>query len=193
MKINKKLLITFVFSLLINIMGFSNDNNFTFDIALLKWDVNNYEVLPIKKLIKFNDGDKFQIYIKSDKTVFCYIIYEDVEKNIVPFYHSKLEMNKEYFFPAKDAHFQIEPPNGQEKFYIIISSEKMQKIESMLYSKDTVELLDEIIKLKQSKTSFAQAPERPVPMGGVSRGGEKLEASAFSGDSSYVKTIRFKH
>ncbi|OQY38980.1 MAG: hypothetical protein B6229_04650 [Spirochaetaceae bacterium 4572_7] len=188
-KISIKILILLTFFIYGNFMMFGEDVNFSFDFAFIKKN----EVIPIKKNIALSDGDKFQLYIKAYDNVYCYIIYEDVQKKIIPFYHAKLEINTEYYFPGSFSYFQVEPPNGKEKFYIVISKDKISSIENSLSNNDNDKLIDDILRFKQEKNSFTDAPEKPAPMGGVSRGVESSKAVNYSGDSSYVKTIRFNH
>lgn len=172
---------------------FSEETSFTFNLAFIKKNKESVETVSFKKPIPLINGDEFQLYIKSDKQIYCYIIYEDVNKNLITFYNDKIDENKAIYFPSDTSYFKIGPPSGREKFYILTSYKPFKQFEEHLSKNDNTKILDFISRLKNEKSLLAEAPEKPAPMGGVSRSTGELVATSYSGDSSYVKTIRFKH
>jgi hypothetical protein len=97
--------------------------------------------------------------------------------------------------PADGQSFQVSPPEGTEKIHVVVSAKAQTALESQfkgLPQKSTA-VLDEWTRLKTALLSIAEAPEKPVPMGGVTRGIADVKVTEFHGSAAYVKTIRFDH
>lgn len=176
--------------------------NLTWKMAFLKWNNTEYEPQTFSRILEFGDGVEFQIYVQAETPAFLYIVKEDANGALALLSRTHLRANMPIFLPAQDDSYTISAPSGTEKIFLVISSASQKNFEKLLDSltentgseaKKTQDILDEIDRIRQSISSLAIEPERPAPMGGVSRGAKKILATEFSGENAYVKTIRIAH
>jgi hypothetical protein len=102
------------------------------------------------------------------------------------------------FVPEGLSWLQLDSHPGQEKFYLIVSAQKPERLEELLgrhadlkEKKDTQAsidaILDEVKALKQKNMPFNAPAEKPVRIGGTRRGPEP-SPSAAAGDITPLAT-----
>src|SRR5208337_2349927 len=114
---------------------------------------------------------------------------------VASLFQSSLQPSKALSLPSEKESFQVSPPDGAEKIFVIVTAERQAPLEKLLQSPDNVQaILDEVARIRQSTSSLGEAPEKPAPIGGVTRGrNSSVQATEYDGQSSYVKTIRIEH
>jgi len=93
------------------------------------------------------------------------------------------------------------PPSGSESFYMIAALEEQKTLGERIAaykanagSMQKRALINEIFRLRGEVSQFKETPEKPVLMGGTSRGAPgKNQGVGFSGLGTYVKTISIEH
>lgn len=167
-----------------------------------QWRGDRYSSVNFKSAVKMSKKDTFQIRIKPKQTCFCYVIKEDSKGAVSIIFNAKIEANSEQYLPQREEEFHVSDPAGTDKYSVIVSAMPQNSLEKALeaLAKDaeakadmTMAVQDEILRIRQSLSTLPAAPERPIAMGGVTRGDSKLEATQFRGRAVYVKTIIITH
>jgi hypothetical protein len=165
-----------------------------------------YQSLPLSQAAQMKDGDRFRLLVSSEKDAYCYILDEQPDGILCQIFGGRLRAKDAIFIPSGDDEdcFVLGPPDGIERIHILVSAIRQEKLEqlSARLSKDadkataSRKTLDEMSRVRQSLTSFTEAPSKPAVMGASTRFlAERAESEAieFSGASTYVKTIRISH
>jgi hypothetical protein len=165
-------------------------------LAFVKWRATDIAALPFSRPVILSDGDKFQLFIMDVKTpAYCYVIYDSTDGKLSPLLQSTLRPGESILLPSESEAFQVSPPGGTEKIFVIVTAERQTRLERLFKSPDDAQvILDEVVRIRQSTSTLAEAPEKPAPMGGVTRGKDlAVQGSEYEGQLSYVKTIRIEH
>jgi len=92
-------------------------------------------------------------------------------------------------------------PPGLESLFIVVSREEQknlaQRISAIKNNSGSTQkraLMNEIFKVRSDVSKFKETPEKPVLMGGATRGDpDKSMGVEYSGLETYVKTISIEH
>jgi len=169
-------------------------------MAALKWADNSYTSVPFKRPISMKAGDSFQIFVQADAECYCYIFAKDVEGNLESVFNAMMKPRQGIFLPDADNDFSITADsNSIQKLYIVMSSKAQPKLDSLLAKSKVFRagaaadgLEDLIFCLRDQGSTLGEQPEKPVAMGGVTRGNTTInanESTQFEGRGMYVKTI----
>lgn len=167
----------------------------TWKMAFLKYTKGKMESVPFSRPLTLVDGDQFQLLVSPVAAAYVDILYEDTTGEVIVLFQGPVKANQVITLPAEGQNFEVSPPKGTEKLHVIVGSSPQTALESKfrLLPKGSAAVLDELAKLKTALSSLAEAPEKPVPMGGVSRGMPDVKITEFKGQATYAKTIRFDH
>ena len=191
-----------LFMMTVGTASAESDSTLTWKMAFLRWNKTDYEAQPFVRPIKLSNGDEFQLYVQAERPAFLYIVEEGPEGIVKLLTRLSLRANTPLFLPAQDDSYTIAVPSGTEKIFLVISPGRQANLENCLdllteqkgdRLKTSQAVLDEVASIRQGASRVAEAPERPVPMGGVTRGSKQIQATEFHGQSTYVKTIRLDH
>ena len=169
----------------------------------LKWtmalqNVKTREMVPFSAPVQALTGEKYMIIIKPAEKAFCYIIYESPDGNdVAVLYAGSLKSGEIWRSEA----LVFTPPEGSESLFIITSLDEQkdlaQKIAAFKKNSGLIQkraLMNEIFRIRSDISQFKETPEKPVLMGGASRGSaEEGEGVEFSGLGTYFKTISIEH
>ncbi|MEI6875415.1 MAG: DUF4384 domain-containing protein [Spirochaetota bacterium] len=163
--------------------------------AFLRYDRGQMESLPFSRPLSLKDGNQFQLLVQPASDAYVDLLYEDTAGTVQVLYQGQVKGGQALFLPDEAHNFTISPPAGTEKIHIIVSTKKQTTLEARFKAlpKESAAALDELARLKTALLSIAQAPEKPVPMGGVNRALSDVKVAEFGGAETYVKTIRFDH
>ncbi len=167
----------------------------TWKMAFLKYTKGKMESVPFSRPLTLADGDEFQLLVSPTNPGFVDILYEDTAGEVTVLFQGAAKAGQVITLPAEKQNFQVSPPKGTERFHVLVSSKAPASL-TVLYKglpKNSRAVLDELARIKTALLSVAEAPEKPVPMGGVTRGMPDVKITEFKGANSYVKTIRFDH
>jgi hypothetical protein len=166
----------------------------------------DYKVLPLSQAAQMKDGDRFRLLVSSESDAYCYILDEQPDGLVCQMYGGRLKAKNAIFIPSGEGEdcFILGPPDGVEKIHILVTAVRLDKLEQSLAKllKDTdpasasKKVIDEVSRVRQALSSFAEAPSKPAVMGASTRflaAKAESEAIEFSGASTYVKTIRITH
>ena len=148
--------------------------------------------------VQSRTGEQFIIQINPDNGCFVYVIYQSPGGDEVVVLHSGALKKGE---PWNSQVLQLAAPAGEESFFVIMSREEqktlMQRITAFKVNPGNTQrraMMTEVFRIRSDASKFQEAPEKPVLMGGASRGdAEKNQGVEFSGLGTYVKTISIQH
>lgn len=167
------------------------------ELALLKGELVSQKSQDIDKPIPMKSGDKFQIYFRlAGPRSYVYFLIYGADGTIQPILWGIYDEDSAFLLPSTYEPFTVTPPDGTDYLYVLVSSARQTALEKLLKAKtaDANAILEEIKRIQLSGSKLTEVPQKPVPMGGVSRGGlEFLKATQFEGRSSYVQIIRLDH
>ena len=171
------------------------DKTFTWSLALQ--NVGKDEAVSFSAPVKSVTGDKYRIIINSEADCYCYVIAETADDDVVVLHAGSLKGGAAWISPE----IVLSLPNGSENFFIVACREEppdlVRAVASYQGSTGPTQrraLMNEVFRLRSAVSQFREIPEKPVLMGGASRGESgKNEGVEFSGMDTYVKTISIEH
>lgn len=171
------------------------NDGYSWKMAVLKYTKGKMDSLPFSRPLTFVDGDQFQIVLQPVAAGFISILYEDTTGAVTSLYQGAVKAGQVLTLPTEGQNFEVSPPKGSEKIHVLVSSKPLSSLDPLIKGlpKNSRAVLDEVTRIKTALLSIAEAPEKPVPMGGVTRGMPDVKVTEFKGAESYVKTIRFDH
>lgn len=171
----------------------------------------------VDKIINLKEGDEFRITFQPVKNSFVYFFLTDSQNtfyvlhpdNEKSFDKKDYNKSKEINIP-NEGWFMVDAAKGIEEFEIIVLNQRLLDFEKLLFeyikvsekNKDIKkinnlkeEIKDFIITLKKKNSGFTVAAEKPISIGGTSRGVEKpkLYLSEIDTEKFYAKTIKIQH
>lgn len=169
----------------------------TWEMAFLKGEIVKPASQELSKPIALKSGDKFQVYLRVIKPkAYVYVLFCGLDGTMTSLFRGSLDEGTALILPSPDETFSVTPPSGTEYLYALVSATRQAALEKLLgkAARDSGAILDEIKRIQASFTALTEIPQKPVPMGGVSRGGlEFMKATQYEGRGSYVKIIRLDH
>ncbi|MCL2128406.1 MAG: hypothetical protein FWH38_09140 [Treponema sp.] len=161
-------------------------------------NIKSGEMVPFSAPVQSWTGEQFRIVIEPRAACFGYVVAESSEGDEL----AVLQAGPLKSGEAWQSEIMIlSPPKGTESLFIIVSADEQktlsQRISAMDNSPSTAQrraVMTEIFRIRSDASKFKEAPEKPVLMGGASRGSpEKARGVEFSGLETYVKTISIEH
>ncbi|MCK9169589.1 MAG: DUF4384 domain-containing protein [Treponema sp.] len=171
-----------------------NKNTFSWKFAFYDENGSIINTTNSTNAVSMSDGQKFRFWLQPESDAYCYVADEQADGNVSILYSKIIKRQNAVNLPAPDQFFVLEPPDGIERFYIIVSAVRQKKLEKSFSAGDSQQILDEIGRLRLAQTPFAEIPVKPAVMGAAARGlADDSFATGCSGASIYVRTIKIKH
>jgi len=169
----------------------------------LSWNImflkgRGRESVSISQIIRMETGEVFQIAITPDSNAFCYVMAYDSGRNIYTLHNAPLTAGNEILINQ----LQLTPPSGTETIYVIMSLERLTRLESLIQAhqanpnsrQHTDSLRREIVSLQNTASRLGEPISSFIPGGGTARGSSTIEhVNRFSGVGLYVRTITIRH
>lgn len=178
------------------------------------------ELIHIDGDISLKSGDKFKFYFEMMQKGYVYLIMLSSQSEIFLFYPRDLKQYESpprptgaMFIPAGTDWFQLDDQIGKERFYLLVSKNRLTGLEALLnnYSaaaaKDKPALSKAVVKkirkLRWEHRQFKQDAERPGLMMGRTRGFDTATmpdaaavsdlAKAYVADTFFSRTFTIDH
>ena len=155
------------------------------------------ELIPFSAPVSSWNGEQFRLVIEPSRDCYCYIIAESPDGDEVSVLHAGLIKAMETWYSPI---MELTGIGGVESLFIVVSTNEQevlsQRISALRQSSSASQraVMNEIFRIRGELSEFREVPERPVLMGGASRGSaEKSQGVEYSGLSAYVKTISIEH
>ena len=172
--------------------------NKAFNWSLALQNVKTGELIPFSAPVQAVTGEQYKLVIQPDTACYCYVIAESTDGEIGVFREGSLKKGETWYSPV----LELTAPGGSESLWVVTSRSEQkvmaQKITDFKKTSGALQkraLMNEVYKLRSDASKFKEAPEKPVLMGGASRGSspDKNQGVEFSGVDTYVKTISIEH
>lgn len=169
------------------------------------------ELVRIDRDIRLNSGDKFKFFFEMIQRGYAYLITLSSQAELHLLFPQSLARYDTppppagtYYIPSGRNWFQLDDQKGQERFYLLVSTERLLGLESLFKGylaaagaqkvafRDGV--LSEIRRLRWKYRKFKKTAERPVAVMGKTRGIKKAalpDAAAVSALATPVETDNF--
>jgi len=180
---------------------------------------NDQRLIAVDKTTVMHAGDQLKFYFEPQTDCFIYFLYYSSQGDLHLLFPSELSSSKlstgtKYYIPSEKGWFELDDVSGVEKFYLLASAKKLEKLES-LYRKhlkisDPVDIkasiesiFSEIKKLKRQHRKLSTVAERPARIGGRFRSVSKTNpnmshdisrlAREISSTQYYSRTFTIDH
>jgi len=165
-------------------------------------------------------GDKIKFFIRLESQCFVYLIYRSSRNEIKALFPHRFEVkdneyniSQNYYIPIGNQWFELDDHVGQEKFYLLASSDRLYELEELINKYESVDpvqqpvvankIQSEIRNLRKKNLILKSYAERPVDIIGVVRGTDKAEkdgsydvanfAIEISANELYSRTFTIDH
>ena len=186
-----------------------SQNPVTWDVALLKRIGSEGQSFSPESSINLKSGDEYCIYIKSDSPGYCYVIQQDANdtSSIIfrafwsrsgPFTIGEPELILENGYN----YFAVPEGRGLISYDVVVSYNQIPNLESLwnngagrnLPRPQQTALKEEVMKIRDSLSTFARQSGEPTDMAGGARTGVvPLKAYQYKGQNIYVETIAIRY
>jgi hypothetical protein len=158
------------------------------------------------------NGATIQIYLEQKTGVYLYLYLIDSSGTLAflfpgekDFYSKDVPADRIFRLPSDTDQFELTPPGGQEKLYLLASSDRLGNLEkataAFLDQPDDPlrkeEVIKELKRLRQEHSALAQTTETSVPVAGTvrSRGVlfDSFKATKVNTVGFYSRILRIDH
>lgn len=172
----------------------AQDNQVTWSMALQNNKTG--EAVSFNDSVKSRTGEQFQLTIMPDTDCYCYVVAQSSNKKDLAVLLAGRLRGKDTWHSAV---LELSLPGGTESFFVVVSQDEQKNLANAITvfhnkagSVQRRALLNEIYRLRTNASKFKEAPEKPVLMGGASRGNPN-QGVEYSGSEIYVKTVSIEH
>ncbi len=167
------------------------------------------ELVRIEKDIQLKSGDKFKFFFETMQRGYVYLITCSSQAAMHLLFPQDLGKYEglpptagSFYIPSGANWFQLDDQKGEERFYLLVSTQRLLELESLLKGylasegaqraafKDSV--LGEIRRLRWKHRKFKKSAERPVAIMGQTRGIKRATLPDASTVSDLATTIEAK-
>ena len=188
-------LLSFVFFIAAGDAQAQQSKPFGWSLALQ--NMKSSDLVPFSAPIQSWTGEQFRIVINPESAIYCYVVVESPGDEVGVLYSGPLKSGETWLSQV----MELAPPKGEESLYIVASHEEQKTLAQRIAafnanagSTQKRALMTEIFRIRSEGSKFKEAPEKPVLMGGASRGTpDKSQGVQYSGLDTYVKTISIQH
>ena len=168
----------------------------------VKWtlalqELKSGDLISFSSPVRSNTGAEFRLVINPDAACYCYVVVQSSNDGDVTVLYAGSIAKREWLSPP----LKLTDPPGSESLFIIVSREEQknlaQRISALKDNSGSMQkraLMNEIFRLRSDVSQFKETPEKPVLMGGATRGDpDKSKGVEYSGLETYVKTLSIEH
>lgn len=169
--------------------------------------------IDFKERVNVSVGELFKIYIQPVTGAFIYLFLHDAQGDLQQLFPDDFSQfdkanywGTQYYVPSGDNWFTLDSVKGTERFYLVVSAERLASLESLVlaYEKASGEgkgaarqaVVDEIARIRTQHSQLTMTAEKPVTIAGGTRGinaaVEKVATRIESG-GFYYKLFRLEH
>ncbi|MFO7706977.1 MAG: DUF4384 domain-containing protein [Desulfobacterales bacterium] len=144
------------------------------------------KLVPVQNETSLRAGDRLKLYFEPKGDLHFYLLHMSSQGELTPIapaaaQSARIVAGTQLFIPAGAQWFELDGHPGQERFFMLASGERLQRLEELTARhrtlKDQPELqassdaiLNEIKRLRQQHQQLSAPAEKPVRIGGSLRG-----------------------
>lgn len=161
------------------------------------------KVVPVQTESVLHTGDRLKLFLEPKSPLYLYLLHVGAKGELttlhpVPPQPARVGPGAQKFIPDGNKWFELDHQTGQEKFHLIASAEKLDRLEELCArhaaltepapaQSSSEAILNEIKQLRQQHQQLTAPAEKPVRIGGSVRG-QKPPASAVIPDITHLAT-----
>ena len=169
-----------------------NDIGFLYAFGAYVGPQGKGKVVSVQNETTLRAGDRLKLFFEPKSDLYFYLLHISSQGELTPLFPAaaqpaKVAARTQLFIPAGNNWFELDAHPGQEKFFLIATAERLDRLEELcarhtaLTDKADVQsstdaILDEIKRLRQKHKQLSAPAEKPVRIGGSVRG--QLPSSA---------------
>jgi hypothetical protein len=181
----------------------SGDLKFNYAFAALPETGESPRLVSIKSTLQLNSGDKLKLYLEALSEAYFYLFHLDpggALAQLFPHTHqtARLNLDQKVTIPAGNQWLELDANTGMEKFYLIASPGRQDRLESLYEEylsagagntghQSAGKVIDEINRIRRKNLS--KSAERPVRIGGNFRGPKQNHPDAFLDIADLAATV----
>jgi len=165
----------------------SSAGNLQFNYAFVALTDNGEspKLVAVESNQRLRSGDKLKFYLEALSEAYLYLFHVDPDGVLSQVFpgsqqNAKVPLDRKVSIPSGNKWLELDSRTGMEKFYLIASQNRQERLENLYTQYDLTvegtesfrrsreEILDEINKIRQNNLS--KNAERPVRIGGSFRG-----------------------
>lgn len=153
------------------------------------------KLISVQSETTLNVGDRLKIFFEPKSDQYFYLLHLSSQGELTPLHPpavqaAKVSKGTQLFIPSGGNWFELDGHAGQEKFFLIASAERLDRLEELCarhltlrnkpdVASSTDAILDEIKRLRQQHKPLSAPAEKPVRIGGSVRGEQQPSAASF--------------
>jgi hypothetical protein len=143
------------------------------------------KLMPVENETRLRSGDRLKLFVEPRAEMFFYLVHQNPQGELALLLpadprSARLVSGKGVFVPADDHWFELDAQTGQEKFLVLASAERLDRLEELLAQYGALTetaaraaaadgIMNEIKKLRQQAKPLSAPAEKPVRIGGSVR------------------------
>ncbi len=163
-----------------------NDIGFLYAFGAYVGPQGKGKVVSVQNETTLRVGDRLKLFFEPRSDQYFYLLHISSQGELTPLFPAaaqpaKVAARTQLFIPAGNNWFELDAHPGQEKFFLIATAERLDRLEELcnrhtaLTDKADVQsstdaILDEIKGLRQKHRQLSAPAEKPVRIGGSVRG-----------------------
>jgi hypothetical protein len=163
-----------------------NDIGFLYAFGAYVGPQGKGKVVSVQNETTLRVGDRLKLFFEPRSDQYFYLLHISSQGELTPLFPAaaqpaKVAAKTQLFIPAGNNWFELDAHPGQEKFFLIATAERLDRLEELcnrhtaLTDKADVQsstdaILDEIKGLRQKHRQLSAPAEKPVRIGGSVRG-----------------------
>jgi hypothetical protein len=177
------------------------------------------KLIPVENETRLRSGDRLKLWVEPRSEMFFYLIHQNPLGELMALVpavpgSARLAPGETVFVPGDERWFELDTQTGEEKFFILASAERLERLEELLHQNDALagkpqrkavsdEIINEIKKLNKNAKPLSTPAEKPVRIGGSLRAPAGRSstvipditplASEITAPGFYSRTITIEH
>ena len=152
------------------------------------------KVISVQNETTLRAGDRLKLFFEPKSDQYFYLLHMSSQGELTPLFPvaaqpAKVVRGTKMFIPADNNWFELDAHPGQEKFFLIATAERLDRLEELCarhtalkdkadVPSSTDAILDEIKRLRQKNKQLSAPAEKPVRIGGSLRGQQPSSSPA---------------
>jgi hypothetical protein len=171
-----------------------NDIDFLYAFGAYTGPQGKGKLISVQNETSLGAGDRLKLFFEPKNDLHFYLMHISSQGEFSPLFpkaaHSaKIAPGTQLFIPADANWFELDGQPGQEKFFFIVTAERLDRLEELCarhvafkekaeLQSSTAAILEEIKQLRQKHKPLSAPAEKPVRIGGNVRGEQPLSTPA---------------
>jgi hypothetical protein len=144
------------------------------------------KIIPVQNETTLRSGDRLKLFVEPKAELYFYLVHLSSQGDLTPLFPvsskpARIAPGSQVFLPEGSQWFELDAHPGSEKFFMLVSAERLGRLEELcgrhLTLKDKSEaqssvdaIQNEIKHLRQQYKQLSAPAEKPVRIGGSVRG-----------------------